>query len=511
MKINSICILGGGTSGFATASVLAKYRQTSGLKFDIKVVYSENVGTIGVGESTLFAFNLLLKYLDLKDSDWMKECNATYKTSIRFENFYKKGTFFHYPFGTSDPHDTAGKLVDWHILKTLYPDIFTQETAAQFFLPQTLLSERNKIDTDETYLDKNAAYHFDSKLLGEFLKKYSKERGVEVIDDTFYGTEQDKYGNIESIVCDNGTYRADLFVDCSVFNSLLLGKTMSEEYIPFDKTLINNKSLAVKVPYKNKEKQLKNYTNCVALDNGWVWEIPLWDSLAYGYVHTNRFASEKEIEQELFDHIGKEVDYKTVNFKTGRYKRGWVKNVVAIGLSYGFIEPIESTGIATTVSNIFGLLEYLSKRDMTVTRVDKDNFNHSIGTDIDRFRGFVEMHYYLSSRDDSPYWRYVTEDVDYYWSDAFNVGYKQFMALCTDIRNFNADTVRELGPGGYNGIVFVALGMNYGSYSPAMIVAEGHNYEECKDHYLKYWKDLEKSIKKLPSSYQFLLKNVYNK
>ena len=108
MKINSICILGGGTSGFATASVLAKYRQTSGLKFDIKVVYSENVGTIGVGESTLFAFNLLLKYLDLKDSDWMKECNATYKTSIRFENFYKKGTFFHYPFVTSYRHETAG-------------------------------------------------------------------------------------------------------------------------------------------------------------------------------------------------------------------------------------------------------------------------------------------------------------------------------------------------------------------------------------------------------------------
>ena len=124
MKINSICILGGGTSGFATASVLARYRQLSGLKFDIKLVYSENIGTIGVGESTLFSFNILLNYLGLKDSDWMKECNATYKTSIRFENFYKKGTFFHYPFGIGDPNDKPTKLIDWYRLKTLYPDIF---------------------------------------------------------------------------------------------------------------------------------------------------------------------------------------------------------------------------------------------------------------------------------------------------------------------------------------------------------------------------------------------------
>ena len=237
----------------------------------------------------------------------------------------------------------------------------------------------------------------------------------------------------------------------------------------------------------------------------------MWDSLAYGYVHTNRFANEKEIEQEFFDHIGEEVDYKTVNFKTGRYKRAWVKNVAAVGLSYGFIAPIESTGIATTLENVFQLLEQLSKRDLTITKVDKDNFNYYLSEQTDRYRGFVEMHYYLSSRDETPYWRYITEDIDYHWSDAFNLGYRQFLMQNTDLRDYNAQGFSELGPGGYIGIVFVALGMNYSSFSPAMIAIEGHNYEECKDYYLKYWKDLEKYIKKLPSSYQFLLKNVYNK
>ena len=150
-----------------------------------------------------------------------------------------------------------------------------------------------------------------------------------------------------------------MFIDCSGFRSLLLGEIMKEDYIPFSDTLINNKALVGKIPYSNKEEELKCYTNCVALQNGWCWEIPLWDGISVGYVHTNKFATEEEIEKEFFDRYG-ELDYKTVKFKTGRYKRGWVKNVVGVGLSYGFIEPLESTSIATTLENTFRLLECLS-------------------------------------------------------------------------------------------------------------------------------------------------------
>ena len=496
MKINRVCILGGGTSGFATASVLAKYRKTCGLKFDIKLVHSESIGSIGVGESTLFSIRELFSYLDLKDSDWMPSCNATYKTSVRFENFYKKGRYFYYPFGIGDP---TRSVTDWFILKELLPEIYTPERSSIYFHPGTIFNEENKLTSD--YVRDNAAYHFDSKLMGEFLQRYSEDLGVEVVNDTFYGTEQDKYGNIESIVCDNGTYHADLFVDCSGFNSLLLGKTMSEEYIPYDKTLINNKALVAKIPYKNKNKQLKNYTNSVALQNGWIWETPLWDCLAYGYVHTNRFATEEEIEQEFFKHVG-EVDYRTVHFKTGRYNRGWVKNVVAVGLSYGFVEPLEATGIATTLENIFRLLECLSKRDLVVTQVDRDLFNHSIGKQIDRYKEFVERHYYLSSRDDTEYWRYVTDVIDYNSSS-------EFLDQMIVTRNLS---IKDKG-GEWSGDLYVCGGMNYSCYSKAFTLKSStvDNLHDGYKLFEEYLKELKSSLKKFSSSFKYQNQTVHSK
>ena len=338
MKINSLCILGGGTSGFVTASILAKYKEELNLKFNIKLIQSGDIGSIGVGESSLFNVNELFAYLGLKDSDWMRSCNATYKTSIRFEDFYKQGRYFYYPFG---PSRQDASIEQWFTIKEFYPDIYTPEKASLYFNSQSIMNEENKLCNKNNFLRDYSAYHFDSHLLGKYLREYSEKKGVEVIDDTFLEANLNDDGSIESIICENDAYSADLFIDCSGFKSLLLGEVMGEEFIPFDDTLINNKALTAKIPYTDKNKQLKNYTNSVALKNGWCWEIPLWDKMSVGYVHTNKFATEEEIEQEFFEHVGEEVEYRTVHFKTGRYKKGWVKNVVAVGLSYGFLEPLE--------------------------------------------------------------------------------------------------------------------------------------------------------------------------
>ena len=486
--------MGGGTSGFIVSSIFAKYRETSGLDFDIKLIHSDKIGSIGVGESSIFNINDLFYYLGLDDSDWMKECNATYKSSIRFENFYKQGRYFYYPFGGIDQFSP---LQYWFVNKELYPEVFTTERLSLYLNPISILNEKNKLTDKDDYLKNNAAYHFDSHLLGEFLKKYSEKRGVEVIDDTYYGTEQDKHGNIESIVCDNGTYHADFFVDCSGFNSLLLGQ--KEDYISFGDTLINNKALVAKVPYTNKNEQLKNYTNCVALKNGWCWEIPLWDHMSYGYVHTNMFASEEEIEEEFFEYVG-EVEYKTVNFKTGRYKNAWVNNVAAIGFSYGFIEPLESTGIATTLDNTFRLVESLSKRDMFYTKIDKDLFNYATANMIDRNRGFIEMHYYLSSREDSEYWKYVTGHVNY-----DGERYEKCLRQHSIERS-----LPELGDGG----VYVVLGMNYSCYSKAYTVRQNEGIEQSKKEPLvfeKQLKEMEARVASYKSSYEYLKSTIYKR
>ena len=507
MKVNTVCILGGGTSGFMTSSILAKYKEQLDLDFNIKLIYSDTIGSIGVGESTIFNINMIFQYLELKDSDWMSSCNATYKSSIRFENFYKKGRYFYYPFGPSrsdiDPKQ-------WFTLKDVYPEIFTPERASLYLNPFTMLCEENKLCNENDYLKNCTAYHFDSYLMGEYLKKYSEKRGVEVIDDTFLGANLKDDGSIESIVCENAIYEADLFVDCSGFKSLLLGGVMGEEYISYDKTLINNKALVAKVPYKHKKIQLKNYTNCVALDNGWVWETPLWDCLAYGYVHTNKFASENEIEQEFFNHIGEEVDYNVVNFKTGRYSRGWVKNVVAVGLSYGFVEPLESTGIATTIGNVFKLLECLSKRDMYYAQVDRDVFNHSTSHSIDSFRTFLDLHYCLSSRNDSEYWRYVTEN------NYDNPMYKSFIVDLILRKEIGNNSQKDMyGNSSLSGDVFIVAGMNYSCFQKHFILksCDKNNLnlkKEC-DNFEKYLKELKSSTTNFSSSYNYLKKEVYSK
>ena len=497
MRVNSICILGGGTSGFATASVFARYKELSGLDFNIRVIHSEEIGTVGVGESTIFSIRELFYYLGLKDKDWMPQCNATYKTSVRFENFYKQGRYFYYPFG---PGDLSANEIDWWINKELYPDVFTPERASLYFSPQSMLNEENRLADD--YVENNAAYHFDSHLMGEFFKKYCEERGVEIINDTYLGgarvkdANAERYGDLESIGCENGAYAADLFVDCTGFKSLLLGDQMGEKYISFSDTLINNKALVAKVPYVDKDKQLKNYTNSVALKNGWIWETPLWDCMAYGYVHTNKFATEEEIEQEFFEHVG-QVDYKTVHFKTGRRERAWVRNVVAVGLSYGFLEPLEATGIATTIENCFRLLEALSKRDMNVTQIDKDIFNSAVEKRVDGYRYFIERHYYFSSRDDSRYWRYLTEDITYYHAENF-------------LRRMVRDKIigevyyDDKGQECLSGDLYVIAGMNHTPFSKAFTLYNNKKNEKASVDFKLGIKRSQEYARQLPSSYRYL-------
>lgn len=510
MQVKNICILGGGTAGFGISSMLARYRELSGLDFGIKVVHSEEIGRIGVGESTLININDFFGYLGLRDSDWMSKCNATYKTALKFTDFYKKETEFYYPFGRIDPKVDVSK---WFVSKDLYPGLFTQDKASLYFIPSSILSLRNKLTDQLTGkgfdFDSSTAYHFDAHLVGNFLKEYSEKRGVEVIDDKFYGTEQDKYGNIESIVCDNGSYHADLFIDCSGFKSLLLGKAMMEKYVPFSDTLINNKVLRAKIPYSNKEEQLKNYTNSVALDNGWCWHIPLWNHISVGYVHTNQFATEEEIEQEFFEHVG-EVEYETLTFRTGRYDRAWVKNVVALGLSYGFIEPLESNGISSTIKNFFSLTEQLFKRDLHVTQVDRDIFNNKVGNEnIDPLRTFVELHYILSLRNDTDYWRYTTEVINWFGSNTSGFSYETFLKDVSIDRSY--PTENHL----YPTHLFTAAGNDY-SFVPKDAIINPVARKDLIDQFniqpLEFQgqlDELEDFVKSFPSTYKFLAENIY--
>jgi hypothetical protein len=508
MKVNKICILGGGTSGFSVASMLAKYSKNANLPLEIVVVYSSKIGNIGVGESTLLSVNDLFSFLELKDEDWMKECNATYKTSIAFEDFYKVGKKFQYPFGNiSTRDDNYGQK--WFELKEHYPEIFTEDTFARYIIPHTMLNEKNKLsdnlDAIGFNIDHQSSYHFDTNLLAKFLKKYCTDRGVTFIDDTYLESKLNSKGYIKEIVCNNNTISADLFIDCSGFKSLLLEKVMGSEFLDFNDTLINNRVVRAKIPYTDKEKQLKNYTNCVAMSNGWCWEIPLWDSLSLGYVHSLKFANEENILQEFKDRCGvTDDDISIVNYKTGRHEKGWVKNVVGVGLSYGFLEPLESTGIATLLNNSFRLIEFLSKRDLFYTKIDRDIFNHSVAKEIDTLRGFIELHYALSSREDSEYWNYVTEDVNYPCHK--NSQYHTAIVNVVERRDYVYNNTNM------NGQAFLLAGMNYSHYSPAFIKMDKVSTDllERKNYFLQQEEFVGGLVDALPSSYKYLKEKIYH-
>jgi len=508
-KVNKICILGGGTSGFSIASMLSKYNEITKSNLDITVVYSSEIGNIGVGESTLLSVNDLFHFLGLKDEDWMKQCNATYKTSISFENFYKLNTQFHYPFGRP-VHDDSMHSMKWFEMKDHFPEIFTYDTFARYLIPHTRLNEKNKL-TDSTDIpgfnfNSISAYHFDTHLLAGILKNYAESRGVKFIDDYYQKSILDAYGNIEKIICNDNIISADLFIDCSGFKSLLLEKVMGVKFIDYNNTLINNRVIRTKIPYHDKKNQLKNYTNCVALKNGWCWEIPLWDTLSLGYVHTTKFSSEENLLEEFIifckeKHKVDVNDVSVINYKTGRHEKGWVKNVLSIGLSYGFLEPLESTGILTLLHNSFKALEMLSKRDFNYTNVDRDIFNYSVGKEIDYLKGFIEMHYAFSSRDDSEYWKYVTEEIEYPKNDTTE--YFKIIKQTVDTRNY----VTSSGVGSS----FIMAGMGYSHYSPAFnkITPIYKDLIVRKNKFLEEDQYFYKLIEGCPSTHDFLKEKIY--
>ena len=509
MNIREVCILGGGTAAIFTASVLARLKElgtdnhTKNLK--IKCVYSDKIGTIGVGESTLQSINIFFKYLGLNDNEWMKFCNATYKISIRFEDFYKKGTYFHYPFGDAiQPYENY--LNDWFILKEKYPKIFKQNTFSDYALPHTRMCELNKL-TNQDFVagqnfENNTAYHFDTHLLNDYLKSYCKKRGVEFIVDEYIDSDLDDSGYITKLNCKNNTIRSDIFIDCTGFKSLLLGKLMNVNYVSFSETLINNRVVRAKVPYKNIKTQLKNYTNCFALNNGWCWEIPLWDCMSVGYVHSTKFSNEEQILDEFFNHTKKytkeKIDYSIVDYKTGRYEKGWVKNVIGVGLSYGFLEPLESTGILTTLHNVFELLDILSKRGLQYTKIDQDIFNYSVNKKIDDLRGFIELHYALSSRDDTDYWKFVTNEISY---DSYD--YNSFLYSTVVDKMYHSNI-------NFSGMAYLASGMNHSPMCDARMKIDNENYSKLRDNYVKNNRIVDNFLKKQSSTYEFTKRHIYS-
>jgi tryptophan halogenase len=531
MRVNTVTIIGGGSSGWMAAAALAKLCP----HIKLTLVESPSISTVGVGESTLGHITKFLDLLDLKDKDWMQTCNATYKNGIRFTNFRENdGTSFQYPFSEGlDFTDKPGGLATWSELATLYPDEFTPNTFAEFYATvNTMLSDKCK----QTKNEKNhlrhfdfkwdTAYHVDAQLFGQYLKnKIALPSGMTYIESDVVSHVKDSQGYISEILLSDGqTITADLWVDCTGFKSLLLEHWMGSEFKSFDDYLANDSAWACRLPYEDAEAEMHNYTDCHALGNGWVWHIPLWNRIGTGYVYSSKFTSKEEAKEEFKKHLAttgsaeraERAEMFHIDIKHGRRHRAWIKNVVGVGLSYGFVEPLESTGLLTTHENVTKLVEILNRRKGVVTRTEKEGFNFAVENEVIKFRDFVSQHYALSMRDDTPYWKWCTEEHEYCpgMIGDYQLQHIQYTSLIGSI------TLNRVYPNNnFVAALFIAAGMGVKPVSTKeLILHNGSKFQQTtkleeldyvKRQYYKYKEYVTNIIDKLPSHYEFLKENIY--
>lgn len=501
-NINSIVIVGGGSAGWMTAATLVNFFPQK----QIILIESPKISSVGVGESTLAHIKYWLYALGIDEKDFILETDASIKLSIKFTDFYQKDYgHFHYPFGKIyvDNKELYNNNT-WLLKKTLYKDTCPTDYAKTFF-PAISLIEKNKISKNENgyfgnfNLKHDSAYHFDATKFADWLKnKYCIPRGVHFISANVNHVLSNEDGISEILLDNDLVVTADLFVDCTGWKSLLLGKSLDVKFNSYSDILPNTKAWATRIPYIDKEKELEPYTNCTAIGNGWVWNIPLWSRIGTGYVYSDKYITDEEALEEFKEHlrtkttipnrerINDDLEFKNIQMRIGIHEKTWFKNVVAIGLSAGFIEPLESNGLFTVHEFLLKLVDALSKEK--VNQWDIDVYNYSTFKLYDNFAKFVSLHYKLSARDDTDYWRDVTGRE----TDSSRILNDCEFKLSMDIKD-KKDGHYEKG-----GFSCIANGMNY----PALTInniMENEFYKNVEDtevrlkEIIEYWDNLKEN------------------
>ena len=400
--MKNIVILGGGTAGWMTANLLQKKWRQRGIQ--ISVVESPDIGIIGVGEGSTPLLKEFFDSLEISESEWMPQCNATYKNGISFNDWstvpgYE--SYFH-PFPCSLDFATFGFLYKYTELRRKGTDVLAHPNR---FSLMAGLTERKlaPLPAENFPFHFQYGYHFDSVLIGKFLREKAKESGVSHIEATVEKVEQESDGSIKSLLLNTGQILSgDFFVDCSGFASILLQKTLKVPFVSFAENLFNDSAVAIPTDI---ETEIPAETLSTALSNGWAWKIPLTNRFGNGYVFSSKYCSPDEAETELRSHLNileSDVEARHLKMKVGRVQETWAKNCVAVGLSQGFIEPLEATALQFVYSTIEQFSQALEEGNFSGK--NRDEFNARMNANFEGVRDYIVLHYKTNSRSDSQYW-----------------------------------------------------------------------------------------------------------
>lgn len=407
VRLRKVLVVGGGSAGWMAATMLATALSRG---IEVTLVESDAIGIVGVGEATIPPIKQFNRFLKLDEQDFLRSAQGTFKLGIEFHNWGRIGERYLHQFGRVGREiDALVKLHHWWLAGRLaggadYPaweDVFVARAAARanrFALP---LADPKQPLGRYTY-----AYHFDASLYARFLRRMAEERGARRVEGRIAGVARDpENGHVAALVLDDGRrLEADLFIDCSGFRSLLLGSELDEPWDDWSEWLPADRALAV--PSASAADGITPYTKAIAHEVGWQWRIPLQHRTGNGHVFASAFSSESEAEQRLLAALDtKPLDTpRLLSFRCGRYRRAWVGNVVALGLSAGFLEPLESTSIHLVQAALERLLDYFPTRAMDPAL--RELFNRRTQEEWERVRDFIIAHYHLNARTDSDFWRH---------------------------------------------------------------------------------------------------------
>lgn len=394
-NVKNVVILGGGTAGWMTAAILSK----SLTKLNITLVESEQIGTIGVGEATIPSMHFFNDLLGINSSEFVKQTSGSFKLGIQFENWHKKDDGYFHAFGTTGSGMWAAKFheywkrgVSLGIAKPFSHYNFEAQAA-----------KAHKFSHQPNGL--NFAYHLDASLYSKLLKQEAKKNGVTRIEGLVNKVHtNEENGNITAIELQDGQkIEGELFIDCSGFRGLLINETLNTPFIDWAHWLPMDRAIPIQTKLKPAPPP---FTRSIAHHAGWQWRIPLQHRMGNGIVYSSQYMSDDDAMDTLLSTIDGEplTEPRVIKFKTGHRQQLWNKNCIAIGLSGGFIEPLESTAIHIIQQGIMQLVKYFPSYGINDLEVAE--YNSYMATDYNEIKDFIILHYCQTEREDSPFWKF---------------------------------------------------------------------------------------------------------
>jgi tryptophan halogenase len=411
-NLNHVVVVGGGTAGWLSAGILAaKCVKEQGRELTITLVESPTIGNIGVGEGTWPSLRTTLQTLGVSETEFVRQCDATFKQGARFNRWINNSEtdFYYHPLMLPSNLAPLHSLTHWLNRADNNPAYsYSNVLCSQEAICERGLSPKN-ITTPEYQGILNYAYHLDTNKFSRFIREHCinhlhiKHRLGDIVS-----TTMDSAGGIKALqLADGSELQADFYIDCSGFSGLLIDKHFNVPFLDKSPILFCDRALAVQCPYDKPDAAIASHTISTATASGWIWDIGLQSRRGIGHVYSSRYMSDDEAGQELRRYVGKQMDslsVRQIKYQTGHREKFWVKNCVAVGLSAGFVEPLEASSILLVEISAFWIAEKLPYKKSGFSSCEKQ-FNDTFRYRWDSIIEFLKLHYCISKRADTAFWR----------------------------------------------------------------------------------------------------------